>query len=333
MGRGKQKQKPFDVRQPPCDLEGDGGYRSHFPDVTAAPRPSTLILPPRAAQENRRAVSDPVYGTKEPRKFLDPIEEVLNEYRDEGRSTPGPRVRFRSKSVAAVVPSFLRTGGRTPTTGDGDRAEGPQSESSVSIFGMEVTENSLMQPEGGELKDADNWMDTGELLGDFGEAFRGPLPYSTLRRAASSNPIHRIKGILDTLVPESHSTPATSKSSVAPRRVSSAHPSPPPPSKPPNDRFNNPSHRTTGIGLPRPAPFNTSFLPPHTQKVARGQLVILPSKALLVDFREGERRQGREGVEVLTISPNGEEVCIVQHDPLAFATDHPGRLACSVLLT
>ena len=54
--------------------------------------------------------------------------------------------------------------------------------------------------------------------------------------------------------------------------------------------------------------FNTGRLRAETHKVSRGQLVILPSRSVLVDFREGERRKGRPGKEVLVISPDGRRV-------------------------
>ncbi|KAH9855106.1 kinase-like domain-containing protein [Lenzites betulinus] len=56
--------------------------------------------------------------------------------------------------------------------------------------------------------------------------------------------------------------------------------------------------------LPIPA-LNTHRLKPQTHKVSRGQLVVLPSRSLLVDFREGERRKGGRGKEVLVISADG----------------------------
>ncbi|KAI0332323.1 kinase-like protein [Cubamyces sp. BRFM 1775] len=48
--------------------------------------------------------------------------------------------------------------------------------------------------------------------------------------------------------------------------------------------------------------------PLNTHKISRGQLVILPSRSLLVDFREGERRKGGKGKEVLVISPDGRTI-------------------------
>ncbi|KAI8972190.1 kinase-like domain-containing protein [Trametes punicea] len=55
---------------------------------------------------------------------------------------------------------------------------------------------------------------------------------------------------------------------------------------------------------------NTQRLRPQTHKVSRGQLVVLPSRSLLVDFREGERRKGGKGKEVLVISSNGGTIQI-----------------------
>jgi hypothetical protein len=53
---------------------------------------------------------------------------------------------------------------------------------------------------------------------------------------------------------------------------------------------------------------STSLLPPATHKLACGQLAILPSRSVLVDFREGERRKGKKGDEVMVVSPNGDQV-------------------------
>ncbi|KAH9065358.1 hypothetical protein EDB87DRAFT_1749629 [Lactarius vividus] len=55
-------------------------------------------------------------------------------------------------------------------------------------------------------------------------------------------------------------------------------------------------------------PLSTSLLSPKTHKLAHGQLVILPSRSVLVDFREGERRKGRKGDEVMVVSPIGDQV-------------------------
>jgi len=62
-------------------------------------------------------------------------------------------------------------------------------------------------------------------------------------------------------------------------------------------------------------PLSTSLLPPKTHKLAGGQLAILPSRSVLVDFREGERRTGRKGDEVMVVSPNGDQVKTVRFQP------------------
>ncbi|KAI0369715.1 kinase-like protein [Pilatotrama ljubarskyi] len=61
---------------------------------------------------------------------------------------------------------------------------------------------------------------------------------------------------------------------------------------------------------PRIPALDTRRLKPETHKISRGQLVILPSRSLLVDFREGERRKGGRGKEVLVISSNGSTIDI-----------------------
>lgn len=61
-------------------------------------------------------------------------------------------------------------------------------------------------------------------------------------------------------------------------------------------------------------PLSTSLLPPKNHKLACGQLAILPSRSVLVDFREGERRKGRKGEEVMVVSSNGDQVnCSLQY--------------------
>ena len=315
-GKEAPPRKPFGELtnriRPPREFEGDNasltGYRGNFLDTPLAAGPSKLGLSSlKTAQENRRAISDPVYTARERRKFLEPIEEVENEPPvSEERPIRGARVRFRSKSVAAALPPFLRARGHTSATkgsDSSDAVEDPSLESSISILGMpEARESS---------KDADDGMNTEELLEDFEEDFCSPQPSLTLGHAVHNGPMRRIKGVLDTLIPELHSTPAATRPAVHPGNGPSS-PIRLPLSEPPCHPFDSPSSK--GIGAPRPKPFNTSFLPPQTHKVARGQLVVLPSRTLLVDFREGERRQGRQGVEVLTISPDGDEVTI----PLRF---------------
>ena len=75
--------------------------------------------------------------------------------------------------------------------------------------------------------------------------------------------------------------------------------------KPPLSSYSGPSTRE---------PLSTSLLPPKTHKLACGQLAILPSHSVLVDLREGERRKGRKGDEVMVVSPSGDQVkCSLQH--------------------
>ncbi|KAH9950661.1 kinase-like domain-containing protein [Amylocystis lapponica] len=59
-----------------------------------------------------------------------------------------------------------------------------------------------------------------------------------------------------------------------------------------------------------PTIFTSSYLNPQTHKVSQGQLVVLPSQSILVDFREGERRKGRKGDKVIVVSPNGMMISI-----------------------
>ncbi|KAJ3730998.1 kinase-like domain-containing protein [Lentinula guzmanii] len=62
------------------------------------------------------------------------------------------------------------------------------------------------------------------------------------------------------------------------------------------------------IGTSRPSAFNTSMLSAQAHKTVSGQITILPSRSLLVDFREGERRRGNPGTEVFVVSPDGTEI-------------------------
>lgn len=67
-------------------------------------------------------------------------------------------------------------------------------------------------------------------------------------------------------------------------------------------------------------PLSTSLLSPKTHKLAHGQLVILPSRSVLVDFREGERRKGRKGDEVMVVSPIGDQCTSPQYSLLSRRT-------------
>lgn len=65
------------------------------------------------------------------------------------------------------------------------------------------------------------------------------------------------------------------------------------------------------ISIPRtspPKPLQVAPLLPQTHKTAHGQLVILPSRYLMVDLREGDRRAGGRGDRIICVSPEGQEV-------------------------
>lgn len=65
------------------------------------------------------------------------------------------------------------------------------------------------------------------------------------------------------------------------------------------------------IGACRPTPLTTNQMTVKTYKTAQGQVVVLPSRSLLVDFRERDRRNGNAGDEVLIISADGVRVTSV----------------------
>jgi hypothetical protein len=65
------------------------------------------------------------------------------------------------------------------------------------------------------------------------------------------------------------------------------------------------------IGTVQPTPFTTHLLKAQTYKSAHGQITVLPSRSLLVDFREGERRRGKKGNEVFIVDPTGMGVSSV----------------------
>ncbi|KAK0225505.1 hypothetical protein IW262DRAFT_691858 [Armillaria fumosa] len=77
--------------------------------------------------------------------------------------------------------------------------------------------------------------------------------------------------------------------------------------------MSKPHKTTTGINpIPivttRPIAFAASVLKQRSHKTVHGQVFILPSRSLLVDFREGERRRGNAGDEVFIISPEGAQI-------------------------
>jgi hypothetical protein len=64
------------------------------------------------------------------------------------------------------------------------------------------------------------------------------------------------------------------------------------------------------IGTTKPSPLTTDHLLSRIHKTPSGYINVLPSHSLLVDFREGLRRSGQRGDEVLVIEPDGLKACI-----------------------
>jgi hypothetical protein len=68
------------------------------------------------------------------------------------------------------------------------------------------------------------------------------------------------------------------------------------------------------IGTTRPLPIDTSSLPPKIHKLANGTITILESHALLVDFRQNQRRHGHKGDQIMLIESKRVSV----NDPLTY---------------
>jgi polo-like kinase 4 len=71
------------------------------------------------------------------------------------------------------------------------------------------------------------------------------------------------------------------------------------------------------VGTTRPVPFTVFLLSPHTHKAVHGHVTVLQSRSVLIDFREGERRRGKNGDEVLLVDTLGTEVSFI-FDKLAW---------------
>ncbi|KAF7291587.1 Protein kinase domain-containing protein [Mycena chlorophos] len=123
-----------------------------------------------------------------------------------------------------------------------------------------------------------------------------PLPpkprlssFSLLSRA--SPPSDRSRN--NSLVKDSSPSPKTATSSPVPSHsLAEGHP----------------RDQPLPIGTTRPVPFTTALLTPESHKTVHGHITVLPSRSLLVDFREAERRRGQKGNEVLVIDPHGLKV-------------------------
>lgn len=68
------------------------------------------------------------------------------------------------------------------------------------------------------------------------------------------------------------------------------------------------------IGTTRPLLIDTSSLPPKMHKLANGTITILASHALLVDFRQNQRRHGHKGDQIMLIESKRVSVS----DPVSY---------------
>ncbi|GLB38488.1 putative serine threonine-protein kinase PLK4 [Lyophyllum shimeji] len=64
------------------------------------------------------------------------------------------------------------------------------------------------------------------------------------------------------------------------------------------------------VGTARPLPLNATTMSCQTHKTPYGQVTILPSHSLLVDFRESQRRKGLKGDEVFVVEPDGCKISV-----------------------
>jgi hypothetical protein len=71
------------------------------------------------------------------------------------------------------------------------------------------------------------------------------------------------------------------------------------------NRLKKDNQASTGSLTSHRQPWTTFQVPPKTHKTTSGQLIILPSHSTLIDFREGERRKGKKGDEVILVSVDG----------------------------
>ncbi|KDQ62377.1 hypothetical protein JAAARDRAFT_189704 [Jaapia argillacea MUCL 33604] len=81
----------------------------------------------------------------------------------------------------------------------------------------------------------------------------------------------------------------------------------------------SPPSSAVPVGTTRPIPFSTLHLAPHTHKLSNGQITILPSRSVVVDLREKERRRGGKGDEVFLVDPGGKTVSIYSAPHLSTA--------------
>ncbi|KAL1689133.1 hypothetical protein GGG16DRAFT_58466 [Schizophyllum commune] len=100
--------------------------------------------------------------------------------------------------------------------------------------------------------------------------------------------------------------------SAAPKFTSSSHRAAPSrcvqPTAP--SRHPQPITEPLPIGTVRPTPFSTHLMAPKSHKALHGQVTVLPSRSLLIDFREAERRRRGKGTAVLVVSADGGRIMV-----------------------
>ncbi|KAF9483502.1 hypothetical protein BDN70DRAFT_929196 [Pholiota conissans] len=69
------------------------------------------------------------------------------------------------------------------------------------------------------------------------------------------------------------------------------------------------------IGTTRPLLIDTSALTPKTHKLANGTVTVLPSRALLVDFRQNQRRHGLKGDQIMLVEGSEILACLIFDAP------------------
>ncbi|KAI0320204.1 hypothetical protein OF83DRAFT_1106368 [Amylostereum chailletii] len=133
------------------------------------------------------------------------------------------------------------------------------------------------------------------------EPLLSPVNFQTTSRPNFRPSLHQI--LSDPYI----ETPGSSSASVSPREGNAMAPRGTPggtslPVEPqPKDRSSGHADRQ---------PWSALQVPPKTHKTSLGQVIILPSHSTLVDYREGERRKGRKGDEIMLVSPDGRKVQI-----------------------
>ncbi|KAL0958860.1 hypothetical protein HGRIS_014178 [Hohenbuehelia grisea] len=124
-------------------------------------------------------------------------------------------------------------------------------------------------------------------------------------------------------IPARKAPERSSKSAFGPRSIhidSTLHPDCSSPARqydvqpPPNPHIHNAS---LPIGTTRPVAMDISLLNSQVHKTVQGQITITPSRSILIDFREGERRRGGIGVDkVMSVDPLSSQIKLLSASTL-----------------